>query len=305
MNNKRKIFLTILLACIILLIFCLSIDGFGSEPEFYTLYNKQNQTLLTNDYKEVDDLLASKEWSLSPPITIYNRQNETKIVFTSESYEYYASGEWFNEPSVLMYAKDGRTQYFLQSKAPAQATVGWYYEPLILMYAADGRTQYFLQSKAQAQSTVGWYYTKEEAQPKPKAVFTYSVYTKSNLSVEQLNQALAGTYLAGCGQDFYDMEQEHNINALFAIGVSGAESSYGKHQANKNNFWGRKASSSTWMSFPSKRDSILSFGQYMNKSMYYGKSIENINKIYCPGDGGYWASSVKKCMNDRWNKIAF
>lgn len=273
MKNKRKIFLAILLVLIIVLCVCfVSVDGFGYEPELYTLYNKQNQTFFTEDSNEADALISSNEWSYSPPVTIYNRQNESKIIFITEGYDYYSSGQWFDEPSVLMYAADGREQYFLQSQAPAQATVGWYY-------------------------------TYEEAHPKPKAVFTYSVYTKSNLSVEQLNQALAGTYLAGCGQDFYDMEQLYNVNALFAIGVSGAESSYGKHQANTNNFWGRKASSSRWMAFPSKRESILSFGEYMNKSMYYGKSIENINKIYCPGDGGYWSSSVKKCMNDRWNKI--
>ena len=301
MNNKRKIFLIILLVLFVVLsVFYITVYGFDNNQ--IVLYNKQGETLYVDNSDEASMLVTSNQWSYYEPVTIYNRQNESKTLFVDELGPYYNSNEWFSEPSVLMYAVDGRQQYFLESQAEAQSTVGWYYEPLILMYAADGRTQYFLESEAPAQATVGWYYTYEEAHP-VTAIFTYSVYTKSNLSVEQLNNALAGTYLAGCGQDFYDMEQLYNINALFAIGVSGAESSYGKHQANKNNFWGRKASSSKWMSFPTKRDSILSFGEYMNKSMYYGKSIENINKIYCPGDGGYWSRSVKKCMKDRWNKI--
>lgn len=275
MKNKRKIFLITLLVLIVASVICLfNIDGFGSEPEFYSMYNRYEQIIFVNNFESFDKYISSGVCSTEPPVTVYNRQNQSKSVFVNELQVTLDSQEWFTEPSVLMYAADGREQYFLQSQAPAQATVGWHY-------------------------------TYEEAHPKPKAVFTYSVYSKSNLTPEQLNQALANTYLAGCGQDFYDMEQNYNINALFAIGVSGCESSYGKHQANKNNFWGRKASSSKWMSFPTKRDSILSFGEYMNKSMYYGKSIENINKIYCPGDGGYWSSSVKKCMKSSWNKIAF
>lgn len=272
MNNKRKIFFGTLLVLIVVLFICLwSVDGFGSEPDAYTLYNKQGQIIFVTNIESFQTYIDTGECSTQPPVTIYNRQNDSQIVFVDELQIMLDTQEWFLEPSVLMYASDGREQYFLQSEAPEQANVGWFY-------------------------------TYEEAHP-VIAVFTYSVYEKSNLSVEQLNKALSGTYLEGCGQDFYDMEQLYNINAMFAIGVSGAESSYGKHQANKNNFWGRKASSSSWMSFPSKRESILSFGEYMNKSIYYGKSIENINKIYCPGDGGYWASSVKRCMKDRWNKI--
>lgn len=303
MKNKRKIFLIILLIIIIaLMVSFISVDGFSTQPELYTLYNRQGQIIFTDNYDEYVSYLNSLNYSVDAPVTIYNRQNESMLVFPEEVQTYYDSGIWFPETSVLMYTIDGREQYFLQSEAYNQSTVGWYYEPLILMYSSDGREQYFLKSEAPIQTTVGWYYTYEEAHP-VKATFTYSVYTKSNLTPEQLNKILSNTYLSGCGQDFYDMEQQYNINALFAIGVAGAESSYGKHQANTNNFWGRKSSSGGWMSFGSKRKSILSFGEYMNKSMYYGKSIESINNIYCPGDGGYWASSVKKCMNDRWKKL--
>ena len=55
---------------------------------------------------------------------------------------------------------------------------------------------------------------------KDGAVFTYNPYIKSNLSVEQYNKILAGTGLAGCGESYYRMEQEYNVNGLFALSVA-------------------------------------------------------------------------------------
>ena len=62
-----------------------------------------------------------------------------------------------NEPTVTMYAPDGRTIDVAQSEVEAYENVGWYTEPVVLMYAADGRTRYTLKSEVDAYKKVGWY----------------------------------------------------------------------------------------------------------------------------------------------------
>lgn len=150
---------------------------------------------------------------------------------------------------------------------------------------------------------------QEEAQRKANAVeikgeaiLSYNPFIKSNLSVEQYNIILKGTGLEGCGQSFYNMEQSYDVNGLFAIGVAFHESAYGRAKANTNNFYGMRGNNG-WMAFSSPDENIQYFGRLMNKSLYYGKSIVNIGKIYCPGTYDSWASKVKFMMRSSFDKI--
>ena len=91
-----------------------------------------------------------------PTVTMYAPDGRTIDVAQSEV-EAYENVGWYTESVVLMYAADGRTRYTLQSEVEAYQGVGWYTEPVVLMYAADGRTRYTLQSEVEAYEKVGWY----------------------------------------------------------------------------------------------------------------------------------------------------
>ena len=91
-----------------------------------------------------------------PTVTMYAPDGRTIDIAQSEV-EAYENVGWYKEPVVLMYAADGRTRYTLQSEVEAYQGVGWYTEPVVLMYAADGRTRYTLQSEVEAYQGVGWY----------------------------------------------------------------------------------------------------------------------------------------------------
>lgn len=132
-----------------------------------------------------------------------------------------------------------------------------------------------------------------------QAKFTYNVFEKSNLSVEQLNRILSNTGMAGQGHLFKEMENEYNINSLFCISVGCLESGNFTSSAfrNKNNPFGIGPGKY----FNSPKEAINYFGRLMNKSTYYGKSIDKIGSIYCVG--GNWANKVKALMKSNWNKI--
>lgn len=132
-----------------------------------------------------------------------------------------------------------------------------------------------------------------------EARFTYNVFEKSYLSVEQLNNILSNTGLAGQGHLFKDMEDTYNVNALFCISVGCLESGNFTSSAfrNKNNPFGIGPGKH----FSSPKAAINYFGELMNRSTYYGKSIDRIGSIYCVG--GNWANKVKTLMKTNWSKI--
>lgn len=168
----------------------------------------------------------------------------------------------------------------------------WSIEPTTLMYNANGLSSWIWNSEIDVYKERGWSLT-------PQARFTYSVFTKSNLSVEQLNVILSGTGLAGYGQAFYDMEQTYGVNSLFAIAVGSHESANFYKTANVHNYFGFRGTRG-WMKFASPNDCINYFGKLMHNSLYYGKSIEQIAVIYCNSS---WAKYVKAHMYEKWQKV--
>lgn len=133
----------------------------------------------------------------------------------------------------------------------------------------------------------------------------YDAHTPSNLSVDDFNYLLKNTNLAGTGSSFHYIEKNNKVNGLFAIAVATQESSAGKYNANKNNFWGRRASRGGWMSWNSPDASIKSFGEYISGKLYRGKSIEQIAKIYCPPTHADWANKIKLHMNNYWSRLDY
>lgn len=241
-------------------------------------------------------------WSLSPPITIYDKDGNTKQILVDHIQDYVNDQwMWWTEPVTLMYTADGRTSYIMESEVEAYSKAGWSTQPPITLYLqGSGEKRSVLEHEVNDYLALGIYFkTYEEACP---ARFTYDPFTKSRLTVEQLNQALTNTGLSGQGQAFYDMECTYNVNAIFAIGVACHESANGYKTANTNNFFGMRGNGG-WMSFASPYDNIMYFGKLMNNSIYYGKSMDGIVRSYCPGDG-QWIPCVQRHMLEKWNKIS-
>jgi len=129
----------------------------------------------------------------------------------------------------------------------------------------------------------------------------YSPHSKSGFTIEILNSMLINTGLAGYGESFYTMEQEYNVNALFAIAVACHESANGYKKANTNNYFGFKGNNG-WMSFESTHSCIMYFGKLISNNYNNYSTIEGINGKYCP-DGGTWSGYVKQHMREKYNKV--
>lgn len=138
-------------------------------------------------------------------------------------------------------------------------------------------------------------------EPAPAPELTYDVYAQSHITAEQYDVMLEGSALAGCGDAFRQIETEYGVNGLFAIAVCNLESSLGQYPANTNNFFGFMGANG-WMSFSTKRDGITYFGELLSGYPYYGKTIDQIASIYCPGST-VWASTVRCLMQYNFDKI--
>lgn len=143
---------------------------------------------------------------------------------------------------------------------------------------------------------------KNAVKIKGNAVLSYNPFVTSGLTVEQFNIILDGTGLEGCGQSYYNMEQNYGVNGIFAIGVAFHESAYGRARANTNNFYGMKGNNG-WMAFESPDANIQYFGKLMNKSLYKNKSIDGIGAVYCPGTSQSWANRVRYMMSSSFDKL--
>ena len=197
--------------------------------------------------------------------------------------------------SVTLYKVGDNTAILIVDETDVMDYVGnyeWSIEPTTLMYNANGLSSWIWNSEVDMYKRQGWTLM-------PQAIFTYNVFTKSNLSVEQLNMILSGTGLAGYGQAFYDMEQIYGVNSLFAIAVGSHESANFYKTANRHNYFGFRGTQG-WISFNSPQDCINYFGQLMNSRLYYGKSIEQIAVIYCNSS---WSKYVKAHMYEKWQKV--
>ena len=137
--------------------------------------------------------------------------------------------------------------------------------------------------------------TYKEKQSKNIDVNNMNPHSKSNLSIEEINDMLVNTGLEFQGEAFYDMENTYNVNALFAMGVAMHESANGYQKANTHNYFGFRGNNG-WMSFSSAYDCIQYFGKLIHNNYSNKTTIAAIQTKYCP-DGSPWTTKVKEHMN--------
>lgn len=139
---------------------------------------------------------------------------------------------------------------------------------------------------------------EEEISP----ILIYDAYELSNLNSEDYDLILLDSPIEGLGHVFVQLEEDYNVNGLFALAVCNLESSLGRYNANTNNFFGFYYGNG-YMSFDTPEDGILYFGELLSSSLYFGKSIDEIAAIYCPPNPE-WASLIRTLMEQNYNKIA-
>lgn len=109
--------------------------------------------------------------------------------------------------------------------------------------------------------------------------------------------------MASIASDIIDIEREYGINALFTMAVASHESGRGTSELAKynNNLFGLKdGRNGGWYSFSSKSESAYLFARSIT-NIYFSKGLVtpwDINGVYCPNDGGYWAGQVTTIMKE-------
>lgn len=120
----------------------------------------------------------------------------------------------------------------------------------------------------------------------------FNIYEKSGYSVEEFNAMLENTNLANHGEAFKNMEDNHNVNGIYAMSVAALESGFESRKLNSSNNIFGMMSKGKLIKYSSIAENINAFGSLMNKSIYKGKPISKIAKTYCPPNATKWESTV-------------
>ncbi len=132
----------------------------------------------------------------------------------------------------------------------------------------------------------------------------------SNLTAWQIEKILEGSNLQVLAEEYYEMEQKYNINALFLIALNTEESGYGRSDlaVYRNNIGGVRARSGGFAHFESWESCLdyianLIDKKYLTESgpYYNGTSIYDVNKKYCVGE--QWAINLNKIANKYLAKV--
>lgn len=121
----------------------------------------------------------------------------------------------------------------------------------------------------------------------------------SGLKAEDFKYLTEGTWWEGHEETLYQLEQQCNINALFAMSVSTLESGCGTsyRASSKHNYYGIELANKNWESL---YDNTLWWGDMIHR-LYVGKgvsSVWNIGPIYCPPNRNW-----EVYMNDHMNEL--
>lgn len=134
----------------------------------------------------------------------------------------------------------------------------------------------------------------------------FDVRTKSNVSVETLNQKLKGV-LAGKGEHFKKAEEEHKVNAAFLAAIAIVESGNGNSKLARRrlNAFGLKGKS-----FSKIEESIYYTAALISdkEGFYYGRNkftIRKIARVYAPSwdapTNSTWSRQVISIMRELEN----
>lgn len=131
-------------------------------------------------------------------------------------------------------------------------------------------------------------------------ILQINVTEPSGLSAAQFNQLLKDTALEGYGDAFYQMEERHGTNGVFAIAVAMLE--YGIERRapdHKNNYFGLTYGGER-IEYASVEDNIMAFGALVQKPVYRNKPFLRFAKIYCPPRTDFWV----KVVRNKYRKLA-
>ena len=134
----------------------------------------------------------------------------------------------------------------------------------------------------------------------------FDIYTKSDITTDELNLFLSKSGLAGLGGCFKEVEQLYGINAIALAAIAIEESGWGRHCANTNNLVGfkaRKKSKQRYAAFKSKEECLHVIGKHLASNYvlpgqrYFHKSstIRDINHYYCELKS--WKNNVGGLIN--------
>ena len=133
-----------------------------------------------------------------------------------------------------------------------------------------------------------------------------SIVGKSNLTLEQVEQLLAGSPMSGTGQTVLQVEEKYNVNAFFTIAVAQCETQRGLTGtgASKKNPYGLTVSGGGYRAFSSYSEAIETFGSTLSR-LYIPNgrtTVEKVNEIYCP-DNSNWSTMVRTIMDNYLKKL--
>lgn len=132
----------------------------------------------------------------------------------------------------------------------------------------------------------------------------------SNLSKEQIYDMLEGNDLQVLADDYYEMEQKYNVNAIFLMALNMEESGHGRSSlaVYNNNLGGIKsryggyASFESWSSCLEYIASLIDEMYLSETGTYYnGTSIYGVNVNYCVG--GNWADNLNTIADELLAKV--
>ena len=111
----------------------------------------------------------------------------------------------------------------------------------------------------------------------------------------RLNRYLAGSPLAGHGDDFARSAYHHGIDPRLSAAIALKESGLGRHNAGAHNAWGVR-SGKGWRSWGSWEAAIEGHAALIAR---YGKNStpESMARRYCPPTWQQWAASVRGQMS--------
>ena len=122
---------------------------------------------------------------------------------------------------------------------------------------------------------------------------------KSNLTREQIYNMLEGSNLQVLADSYYEMENKHNINAIFLMALNIEESGHGTSilAQENNNIGGVKSVTGGWATFDDWKHSLEYIANLIDEmyltetgTYYNGTSIYDVNIRYC--EGNQWAYNL-------------